>query len=51
MNMTWTGGKLSSATILVDRDPLVSRKVNVFYGGEVISSFMTIKGLRRTVGK
>jgi len=49
LNLTWSGGKLQEASLLVDREVLAPRKVNVLHAGDVVDSFTTAKGLRRNI--
>jgi len=48
MNLTWSGGMLSKASFLVDKDIQSPRKVNVLAANKVLGSFVTAKGLRRS---
>ena len=51
VNVTWAGGKLTSATILVDGAPdgLAERDVQVIYGGKTAASFTARPGVHLTI--
>jgi alpha-L-fucosidase 2 len=51
LNLTWTDGRLSNASFFVDREITSAREVKVVYNSNVIGSFTTSKGLRRSFGR